>query len=88
MQPMRRSMDSTLKDNTVEGSFFCATVTARRGDHAPFVQVGGKTSDTCAEAVKPDPGSSWVGHSVVYVPVSGMKMRSLVEYSAHSAFHW
>jgi len=87
MQSMRRSMDSTLKDNMVDGSFFCATVTGRRGDHAPFVQVGGKISDTGAEAVKPDPGSSWEGHSGVWVPASGMKMRSLLGLSAHSAFH-
>jgi len=29
----------------------------------PFVQAGAETSDTGAEAVKPDPGSSWEGHS-------------------------
>jgi len=27
------------------------------------IQAGAKTSDTGAEAVKPDPGSSWEGHS-------------------------
>jgi len=35
---------------------FCATLTGRRG-HTPFVQAGAETSDTGAEAVKPDPGS-------------------------------
>jgi len=56
-------MDWTLEDNMVEGLFFCATLTGRRGGHIPFVQAGAETSDTSAEAVKPDPGSSWAGHS-------------------------
>ena len=42
---------------------FCATLTGRRGGHTSFVQAGAETSDTSAEAVKPDPGSSWEGHS-------------------------
>jgi len=29
----------------------------------PFVQAGAETSGTGAEAVKPDPGFSWEGHS-------------------------
>jgi len=70
----------------VDGLFFCATLTGRRGGHTPFVQAGAETSDTSAEAVKPYSGSSWEGHSGVWVPVSGMKMRNLV--SVHSAFHW
>ena len=55
-------MDWTLEDNMVDGLFFCATVTGRRGGHNPFVQAGAETSDTGAEAVNPDPGSSWEGH--------------------------
>ena len=47
----------------VDGLFFCATFTGRRGGHTPFVQAEAATSDTGAEAVKPDPGSSWEGHS-------------------------
>jgi len=47
----------------VDGLFFCATVTGRRGGHTPFVQTGAETPDTGVEAVKPDPGSSWEGHS-------------------------
>ena len=39
----------------VDGLFFCATFTGRRGGHTPFVQAGAETSDTGAEAVKPDP---------------------------------
>jgi len=62
--------------------FFCATLTGRRGGHIPFVQAGAETSDTGAEAVKPDPGSSWEGRSGGWVPVSGMKMMSLVGLSA------
>jgi len=56
-------MDWTLEGNMVDGLFFCATLTGRRGGHTPFVQVGAETPDTSAEAVKPDPGSSWEGHS-------------------------
>jgi len=55
-------MDWTVEDNMVDG-LFCATLTGRRGDHTPFVQTGAETSDTGAEAVEPDPGSSWEGHS-------------------------
>jgi len=72
----------------VDSLFFCATFTGRRGGHTPFVQAGAEASDTCAEAVKPDPGSSWEGHSGRWVPVSGMKVRSLVRLSNNSAFHW
>jgi len=81
-------MDWTLEDNMVDGLFFCATLTGRRGDHTPFVQTWAETPDTSADAVKSDPGSSWKGHSGGWVPVSGMKMRSLVGFSAHSTFHW
>jgi len=45
-----------------DGLFFCATLTGRRGGHTPFVQAVAETSDTGAEGVKPDPGSSWEGH--------------------------
>ena len=63
VQSVRRSMDCTLEDNMVDGLFFCATLTGRRGGHTPFVQAGAETSDTGAEAVESDPGSSWEGHS-------------------------
>jgi len=42
---------------------FCATLTGRRGGRTPFVQAGAETSNTGAEAFKPDPGFSWEGHS-------------------------
>jgi len=42
---------------------FCATLTGRIGGHTPFVQAGAETSDTVAEALKPEPGSPWEGHS-------------------------
>jgi len=58
-------MDWTLEDNMVNSSFFCATFTDRRGGYTPFVQAGAETSDTGAEAVKPDPSCSWEGHSEV-----------------------
>jgi len=47
-------MDWTLEDNMVDGSFFCATLTGRRGSHTLFVQAGAATSETSAEVVKPD----------------------------------
>jgi len=50
----------------VDGLFFCATLTGRRGGHTPFVQAERKrpTPVRGAEAVEPEPGSSWEGHSV------------------------
>jgi len=64
----------------VDGLFFCATLTGRRGGHAPFVQAGEETSDTGAEAVKPDPQAHF-GRVIpqVWMPVSRMKIWSLVE---------
>ena len=47
----------------VNGLFFCNTLTDRRGGHTTFLQAGAETSNTGAEAVQPDPGSSWEGHS-------------------------
>jgi len=63
VQSVWRSMDWTLKDNMVHGLLFCSTLTGRSGGHTLFVQAGAEMSDTGAEAVKPDPGSSWEGHS-------------------------
>jgi len=60
VQSMGKSMDWTLEDNMVDGLFFCASVTGRRGGHTPFVKAGAETSDTGAE---PDPDSSWESHS-------------------------
>ena len=51
-------MDWIVEDDVVDGLFFCATLTGRRGGHITFVQSGEETSDTGAEAVKPDPGFS------------------------------
>jgi len=87
MQPMGKSMDWTLEDDMVDHWFFCANLTGRRGGYTPFVQAGAETSDTGAEAVKPNPGSSWEGHSGGCVPVSRINMWSLLGFSAHSAFH-
>jgi len=47
----------------VDGFFFCATLTGRRGGDTSFVQAGAETSHTGAEAVKSDLDSSWEGHS-------------------------
>ena len=56
-------MEWTLEDNMVDGLFFCATLTGRKGSHTPIVHTGAETLDTGAEAVKPDPSSSWEGRS-------------------------
>jgi len=56
-------MDWTLEGNMVNGLFFCATLTGRRGGHTPIVQAGAETSDTGEGAVKPYLGCSWEGHS-------------------------
>jgi len=59
-------MDWTKENDMVDGLFFCATLTGRRGGHTPFVQAERKrpTPVRGAEAVEPEPGSSWEGHSV------------------------
>jgi len=67
---------------------FCATLTGRRGGHTSFVQTTAETSNAGAEAVEPDPRSSWEGYSRGWLPVSVMKMRSLVGLSVHSALQW
>jgi len=54
MQSIKRLMDWILEDNVADGLFFCATLTGRRGSHAPFVQAGAEMSNTGVEAVKPD----------------------------------
>jgi len=51
-----------VEDDMVD-SLFCATLTGCRGGHTPFEQAGAETSDNDADAVEPDPGSSWEGHS-------------------------
>jgi len=73
---MARSMDWTLEDNMVDGLLFCATLTGCRGGHASFPRTGTETSDTGAEVVEPD-----------QVPMSGIKIRSLVGLSVHSTCH-
>jgi len=84
------STDWILEDDMVDGLFFCATLTVRRGGHTPFVQAGTETSDTSAEAVKPYPGSSWEGHSqCVCTGVWNYSAEScgVVRPVAHSTFH-
>jgi len=55
----------------VDGLFSCATLTGRRNRPYPFVWAGVETSDTGAEAVKPDPGSSWEGQRAEYSQRTG-----------------
>jgi len=85
---MGRSMDWTLKDNMVDGVLFCATLTGRRGGHTNLYKH---------ERKRPTLVRIWLSrtHALLgrvipggWVPVSGMKMRSLVGLSVHSAFRW
>jgi len=80
-------MDWTLYDNMVDGWFFCATFTGRRGKHTPFVPAEAETSDTGAEVVEPT--QAVLGRVILggWVLVSGMKIRSLMGLSVHSALH-
>jgi len=80
-------MGWTLEDDMVDGLFFCATLTGRRECHTPFVQAGAETSDTGAEALSRT--QALLGRVIPWgcVPVSGIKVRSLLGLSAHSAFH-
>jgi len=76
MQSMGRLMDWTLQDNMVDGLFFYATLTGRRGGRTPFVQAA-ETSDTDRRRLSQTQallGRIFLG---VYVPESGMKMRVL-----------
>ena len=84
MQSIGRLMDWTLEDNMVDGLFFYAILTGRRGGHTPFLHTGAETSDTGAEAVKPDSGSSWEGHSEVF-RCRGWKCGSL--WDCRSTLH-
>jgi len=82
-----RSIDLTLEVNMVDGLFFSATLTGCRGGHSPVVQAGAETSDTGAEAVKPDPAP--LGRVIPggWLSMSGMKVLSLVVLSNYSTFH-
>jgi len=71
-----------------DGLFFYATLTGHRGGYTPFVQAGAEISNTGAEAVKADPGSSWKGHSGCVDAGVGVEMRRRVGLSAHTAFRW
>jgi len=52
-----------IGNHTVDGLFFCATLTGCRGGHTPFVQAGSETSNTGVEAVKANPRCSTEGSS-------------------------
>jgi len=68
MQSMGWLMIWTAEDNIVNGLFFCATLTSRARGHAPFVQAGAKTSNTGAEAVKPNQWASKGGQEIKASP--------------------
>jgi len=88
VQSMGRSMDWTLEDNMVNGLFFCATLTGRKEaiphlykqEQKRLTSVRRRLSQTQACLGRVIPG--------VCVPVSGIKVRSLMGLFAHSAFHW
>jgi len=56
-------MDWTLEDNMVDRLFSAPHSQAAEEAIPHFVQAGAGTSDTGAEAVEPEPGSPWEGHS-------------------------
>ena len=68
--------------------FFLLRHTDRRGGHTPFAQAGAETSDTSADAVKPDPGASWEDHSGRVGASVGDESTELVRLSNRSALHW
>ena len=79
-----RSMDWTLEDHMADGLFFCTTLTGRRGEHTPFVRAGTEMSDLGANAVTPGPCCSWGVIQGGWVPVSWVKVLSLLRLSNHS----
>jgi len=78
-------MDWTMEKNMAKGLFFCATLTGRRGGHTTFAQAGAEKPDT--DAVRLSGTQALLGRVTPGVWVSGMKMRSLVGLSNHSALH-
>ena len=82
-QAVQRSIDWALEDDMLDGLFFCATLTGRRGGHTPFVQAGAETSDAGAEAINPDQALLGKVIPVVCVPVSGMVCVPVLE-----SFQW
>ena len=88
MQSMMRSMDWTLEDNMVDGSFFCPHSQAAE-EAIPHLYK--------QESKRPTPVRRWLsrtpavlGRAILggWVPMSGMKVRGLVVLSNHSAFQW
>jgi len=79
-------VDWTLED-MVDGLFFCATLTGRRGGYTPFVQAERKHLTPVQRQLSQT--QALLGRVILggWVMVSGMKMRSLVGLSTHSAFH-
>jgi len=88
VQSMGWSIDWTLEDSVVDGLFFCATLTGHRGSHTPFGQTGAKRPTSLRGRLSRT--QSLLGRVIPgwWVPVLGMKVRSLVMLSNHSALHW
>ena len=73
-----------------DDSFICATLIGRKASHTPFVQYK-------QEWKRPTLVHRWLSRTPAvlarviprgWVPVMGIKMRSLVSLSAHSASYW
>ena len=85
-QSMGRSMDWTLEDNMVGGLFFCATQAVE--GVIPYLFKQERKSPTPVRRrlsrIQVVLGRATLG---VFVPMSGMRVRSLAGLSNHSAFH-
>jgi len=87
MQSMWRLMDWTFEDSVVDRLFFCVTLTGRRRailhlckqERKLPTPVRRRLSRTHTVLGRVFPGG--------WVPVTGMKVRSLVGLCNHSAFH-
>ena len=88
VQSTGRLMDWTLEDNMVDGLFFCATLTGRRGGMPHLHKQERKNPTSVRRRLRRT--QAVLGRVVPrgWVPVSGKKVRSLVGLSARSAFHW
>jgi len=88
VQFVGRSMDWTLEDNMVGCLFFCATLTDRRGAIPHLYRQERKRTTPVRRRLSRIQALLERVIPRRWVPMSGMKVRSLVRLLNHSAFHW